>query len=498
MSQQKWFYELLSEEFGPVTSEQIRELVLDGTLSASDRVRQENSDTWITAAEVPDESADSGEAEELTDLSELNFSFEDSGSGDAPPADQPDIDAFNIQGDSEAPAPPAADNSYAGGEAQTEPEYYVDSLGHVLGPMPLEELIRMADGGVLTESDKIREGADGSWMSPLDMDAVAAAVQMAGSTADDTHSQPDIGAGTARRIQIQQTDVDAVAESTNSETESAGDVAAPAEPPPQESGDSKPGKDSKRKKKKKKGKKDEFLQEIFSEVFTDEGKVREDRLSSEGSTAAAAAGTAPSPAAPAAAPAAPAAAAATPAAPSVPVPAAASTASPPPGMPPSPPQSAAPSPPPAAPPPRPAFTPPAKRKKAGMSFSAPDPRTLGIVGGVVVLILVIVGGATGMFYVPGFAPDTVAYLKSVTDEYRRIAKDDEAVPSAADWEALRKRATDEGQSILSYYGTGNLTPEDNTKRWAVAKVVELVKCEPDDTERRAMLFAATKKLMESF
>ena len=40
----QWYYQLLGEEFGPVSAESLRELMKDGTISESDPVRPVDSE----------------------------------------------------------------------------------------------------------------------------------------------------------------------------------------------------------------------------------------------------------------------------------------------------------------------------------------------------------------------------------------------------------------------------------------------------------------------
>ena len=158
MPARRWFYELLTQEFGPVSSEQIDDLVSDGTLATSDRVRPEDSETWITVAQMPESTQDGSTAPaELSDLSELSFSFEEnSESGTA--ADQLNIDTFSIEGDS--------DSAYAESDAakrrrdkltatdDEEDEEATELLAQILDKldMSLEDLDKLEDPDISGDS----------------------------------------------------------------------------------------------------------------------------------------------------------------------------------------------------------------------------------------------------------------------------------------------------------------------------------------------------------
>lgn len=78
----RWYYQLLLEEFGPVSGDQVLQLVTIGTLSEGDLVRNEAGGQWMLISamkETIQTSASSGSRlEEIQDLSELNFKFENS------------------------------------------------------------------------------------------------------------------------------------------------------------------------------------------------------------------------------------------------------------------------------------------------------------------------------------------------------------------------------------------------------------------------------------
>jgi len=153
----RWYYQMLVEEFGPVEVTTIRQLIKDGTLSSTDLVRSEDSSEWITVASGswsvgPDDS----EPDHISDLSELSFTFEDSTPSDRRTPRETD------------------------GQASTAvpPQYYSRSLGQVLGPMSLDDLIGMAETGALTHSDEVRFGETSNWQSAGDLSELTNALSI--------------------------------------------------------------------------------------------------------------------------------------------------------------------------------------------------------------------------------------------------------------------------------------------------------------------------------
>ena len=52
MSEQLWYYELLMEEFGPVPLADVQQLIADGVLSDSDRVRADSTEDWLSLIHI--------------------------------------------------------------------------------------------------------------------------------------------------------------------------------------------------------------------------------------------------------------------------------------------------------------------------------------------------------------------------------------------------------------------------------------------------------------
>lgn len=160
----QWYYQLLGEEFGPVSAASLRQLLIDGTLGNSDQVRNVESGDWMPLSAAGIDEADDGTAtdssEDLSDvaqeLSELNFEFEESGASPAAAA--------------------ARKQGSAVVDRQTGPaQYYYQFFGQTLGPIPLDTLIRMAEAGRLQETDLVRGEEDFLWQAAGEFSELSAA-----------------------------------------------------------------------------------------------------------------------------------------------------------------------------------------------------------------------------------------------------------------------------------------------------------------------------------
>lgn len=170
----QWYYQLLGEEFGPVTAESMRELIQEGTISDSDPVRPVDSAEWRPASSCAElQGADDGS---ISDLSELSFEFEESG----PTARRTAYGA-------EVPAPVT--------EAESIPEvkgpvgYFYQVQGVSLGPIPLQSLVQLAAGGRLLASDLVQAEGDKLWRTAVEYTELAvifaAQVQSAAPVAEE-------------------------------------------------------------------------------------------------------------------------------------------------------------------------------------------------------------------------------------------------------------------------------------------------------------------------
>lgn len=178
----RWYYQLMIEEFGPVNAEQLLELLEIGTLSDGDLVRQESSETWIPISDVRQTLlADSGNdssslSEEIGDLSELAFEFEDSGPTTRRSAYAEDVVA-EVSPTSDPPAIAPPEKSQQAREELTE-QWFCESLGQVMGPMSFEELLELGRSGALDANDRVKCGERGAWKIVEHLPSVMRAVAL--------------------------------------------------------------------------------------------------------------------------------------------------------------------------------------------------------------------------------------------------------------------------------------------------------------------------------
>lgn len=114
----EWYYQLFGEEFGPVTLEDLEELVASETLSPTDLVRQGTSGGWKAVSSIT--RASSG-------------------------VETPTTATATFESDSVTP----------------ENGWFYESLGCTLGPISIEELTQHAESGELGPDDDVWMGQDG-------------------------------------------------------------------------------------------------------------------------------------------------------------------------------------------------------------------------------------------------------------------------------------------------------------------------------------------------
>ena len=155
----QWFYQLLGEEFGPISESGLRQLLQDGTLTGTDLARSAQSATseWIAISKLTFSAVSSEveDAEVLTDLDSLNIDF----------------------GGSESAAAPAAKKSQtAVAERPAQSNlYFYQFCGQIIGPIPLDTLVRMAEAGRLAETDLVRAEEDFMWQAAAEFSELSAA-----------------------------------------------------------------------------------------------------------------------------------------------------------------------------------------------------------------------------------------------------------------------------------------------------------------------------------
>ena len=159
-----WYYQLLGEEFGPVSASTLAELLHDGTLSPGDPVRSTDSDSWITADQVQ---ALNEQSAVLQDLSELSFEFEEASS-------EPTSRLRQSGSDSSLAVNPDRESAESAADASGD-MYYYQLRGQSHGPVAREILIRMAEQGRLTETDLIRTASEFLWQAATEYGELSAA-----------------------------------------------------------------------------------------------------------------------------------------------------------------------------------------------------------------------------------------------------------------------------------------------------------------------------------
>ena len=477
MSEHLWYYELLNELHGPVSTDDIQQLVADGQLAAKDRIRLESSEDWITVTDLKTlvENVASGEDEweEITDLDDLNFTFEES-SADVVRATQGsdheaeefddrhaelDINAFELIGDSQD----ARHSAFrTGADPASEAIWLVQSLGQQHGPMTMSELLAMVKAGSLVATDQIRTQDQENWAAPESIPEVAASL-----------IEATAGASTASSGRSKNSAAD-VSKSGSKRRRRPSSESAPGTTPGR-----------KRRRKKKRSQKDQLLAEIFSDVFAEDGKVKDLSERTDLATPA----SKPSAAQPSAAQ----PSAAQPSVHPTPEPTpsmnSAMVASPAGGLtggitdasPSSSPMSAA-----AAASPAARFTPPPKTKKkkgGGGGVSMPQGPVLAGIGGGLVVALFGIGAYLGWFSFLGIGVNSKAYFAEFETEFPKIMT--EELPSE-EWQAFRSKYLIDGRVVAkSYTGSAGTDPASAKALNKALLIIRILEYKQTDVEARA-------------
>lgn len=324
----RWYYQMLMEEFGPVTVEQLRDLFEAGTLSNADLVRSETGDAWTTVVAVKRSLfADSGDRpvtamEEIGDLSELAFEFEDSGptirrgaypqesAVDPSPVSMEPVPGSRMQSPTQIAADSASPVSSSrvpvsqieDGDQPAE-EWFCQSFGQVLGPLTFDELIGLGESGALDVSDRVRCGARGLWKTvdclPRVMRAVGVgrAIEVDPAVVSATTPKRSGDAASATPANAMSVPVEPIAEqpqqSTLLESQSASSVepAAAQRQNPEAVPTKSKGRNPRPKRRKNAKGEEELLDEIFDDVFSDDSPPA--RPNTAASSIAASSATAP-------------------------------------------------------------------------------------------------------------------------------------------------------------------------------------------------------------
>lgn len=426
----------------------------------------------------PDESAPE-QPQDLTDLSELSFTFEDSASPETPqlpsspelPAeDELDINQFTLEGDSDSPLPPAA-------VSEPVDQWYVNSLGQALGPMPLGDVVAMIHSGNLSRGDQVRLEAESEWRQLESVPELAAELPAEPVPPPTPATQP------------------ATAAADSGDTAAAKTNDGSAKTPKADESHPKRKNGPKKKRRKKKPKKDEFLNEIFSEVFTEDGKVRSDEAASPGEG-----GDSANPTAGAAA--ASAQAATTDTSPNL---SAVDTTAVEPATPP--PPSATATAPLAAPSiaasmqasptiSRPVVPPPRKAKRRSGGGMSLDPKLLGISAAVLLVIAAGVGVVMG--YIPlGFnsGPDAGSIFTEFDQRYTQLASTE---ISNQEWQKFLTEFGIPTQKLaMEFMPRAASDPQAKQVADTITAMIKLMSCAYDDKEKQAEHYDNFKQLVAS-
>ncbi len=464
----RWYYQLLNDEFGPVPEVQILELAEDGTLSDGDLVRREDSQVWVplrqmhadNAASVP-----SAEPEQLGDLSELSFSFGDSS---AVPHDEDrscDLRIDDICFEDASAQPQVA--SRAAGSAHddsTENDaWYCLSMGDVLGPLPRRALIRMADSGMLTETDKVRSSEAADWVPCTEIPELAASFLSINRRAEKATKAGTSGAlKTPSPGRPQHTDGGRVAPNDSKPVR-------PRTKVPRQRATRTDG----RPKKKRPVPQEDVPDALFNEVFADEQQkpsnvkaftapaLTKVTANAEAGSSAAADSAVEASAAPASSLSSAVFSAAEAALPKT-------------------------------------KTKTSKRPSSGKSFRMPEmpqPKTLGIAAGGLLAILLVVGFATGKVSLSsiGFSVNAKSALTEFGREYTQMSA---SAISDEDWKQFGDRVR---PVIKKIHGDivkkRTRTPDDTRYAQAASKLLLIVDDRPDNTESLQKNFADFQELM---
>lgn len=154
----QYYYELLGQEFGPISLSALQVLVRGGQLGTDARVRLGDAGPWAPASSFSElsggaasDSADGSALEEISDLSEINADF----SGDS----------HVLTSDAAAAAVGGSGSRLSKStiEIDEEKSWYCQVLGEELGPMKISDLKHMVAQQELGPADLVRAEDQSSW-----------------------------------------------------------------------------------------------------------------------------------------------------------------------------------------------------------------------------------------------------------------------------------------------------------------------------------------------
>ncbi len=138
-----WRYQSLGEEFGPVPTDVLEDLLRSGTLSPADLVCREG-EPWRPAKECPELQA------ALRSHAPL------------PDEDQDLLRLLNQVGGERSSVPTATGDTTVR-QSPSAQQWFTEILGQELGPLDWEELTAMVARGELSPTDRVRRGPSGEW-----------------------------------------------------------------------------------------------------------------------------------------------------------------------------------------------------------------------------------------------------------------------------------------------------------------------------------------------
>jgi len=198
----RWFYQELGLESGPVSENELRELIRNGVLIPDDLIRPADSNEWrpaalllfgeileVTEPAPPPEPPFAEEpakepAEDYADLSELVLAD----AGPLLPSDP--VTAENADS---VDAAPVGDSDDA---ADEEPQWYFESFGTLFGPVSTGTLVTMAREGELGPDDRVKCGAAGELIVAASLpglfpdESIPLAEEVVGPREDERYSPP--------------------------------------------------------------------------------------------------------------------------------------------------------------------------------------------------------------------------------------------------------------------------------------------------------------------
>lgn len=248
----QWFYQLLGEEFGPVSEPALHQLLEDGTLAGSDLVRAAHADpsAWIPISQLnfSNVSQADDDAEVLTNLDSLNIDF----------------------GGSDSAAAPAAKNSRTAVAEQPARSnlYFYQFSGQVIGPIPLDTLVRMAEAGRLAETDLVRAEEDFLWQAAAEFSELSAAFLLRMPTELPAKETPTAAPAPANTQTPASSSTPDIAATTSTSTSTP-----QTNPPRPDRPAAKPTKN--RGKKKSRASDEKLVENILNEVFADDDEDTE-------------------------------------------------------------------------------------------------------------------------------------------------------------------------------------------------------------------------------